>query len=615
MSMIKRIPEGLGLIAALVLAGACDTLKIDNPNAPDSPRALSDPSTVQSIAVGAMRTWYLTTQGDLGADAYPALTMVVMARSHVAAWNNYNIRFYTGCTTTPWDVYTAATNGTCGTEQLGATYPRIEWQNDPASAQRTQIEPLWYGYYSALSSANDVLKAIRQKGLVITDGETTKMVETMATLVQALSLSGIALNYDQGFIVTDSTPVDANGSPIVAFKSDTALRDTAMAKFDAAIAMAATKFGVPGEFFGSPAQSYTNVHIAQIANTMAARTLAYFPRNAAQNAAVDWVRVASYASKGISSGAAFDWMFHDDACASWCDWLKVWSNDMTTMRIHSRVAHLLDPVNQPDPWDITKNSQPNSPDQRLGDGTYRGGASYAKLISAIVDTHTVKRGGLDYVWSTDPEIQNKSRGAWHQSAVGQVRYDSLATCGDNPQGEGTGSGDAPAVLAAENDLIWAEALIRQTAGDLTLAATLINHTRVGPDLLGRPRGGASPTKPSFLPASAADGQAGLLQKLQYEQDVELPGSNPAPFYNQRRIDKLEPLTPREMPVPAKELGVLKLSLYTCGGAAHPDGSCDVHPAPSPIVAALVTNAQQVWASLERQSRDRAQLNTMLGRRR
>jgi len=615
MSMIKRIPEGLGLIAALVLAGACDTLKIDNPNAPDSPRALSDPSTVQSIAVGAMRTWYLTTQGDLGADAYPALTMVVMARSHVAAWNNYNIRFYTGCTTTPWDVYTAATNGTCGTEQLGATYPRIEWQNDPASAQRTQIEPLWYGYYSALSSANDVLKAIRQKGLVITDGETTKMVETMATLVQALSLSGIALNYDQGFIVADSTPVDANGSPIVAFKTSTVLRDTALAKFDAVVTLAGTSFSVPGDFFGSPAQNYKNVSIGQIANTMAARTLAYFPRNAAQNAAVDWVRVAGYASKGISSGTKFDWIFHDDACASWCDWLKVWSNDMTTMRIHSRVAHLLDPVNQPDPWDITKNSQPNSPDQRLGDGTYRGGASYAKLISAIVDTHTVKRGGLDYVWSTDPEIQNKSRGAWHQSAVGQVRYDSLATCGDNPQGEGTGSGDAPAVLAAENDLIWAEALIRQTAGDLTLAATLINHTRVGPDLLGRPRGGASPTKPSFLPASAADGQAGLLQKLQYEQDVELPGSNPAPFYNQRRIDKLEPLTPREMPVPAKELGVLKLSLYTCGGAAHPDGSCDVHPAPSPIVAALVTNAPQVWASLERQSRDRAQLNTMLGRRR
>src|SRR6184192_4713068 len=166
MSLITSAPRALGLCAALSLAAACDSLNVANPNAPHSKTdALQDPGTVKSIAVGAMRTWYLTSQGGLGQDQYPALTMAVMARSHVAAWNNYNIRFYTGCTTTPWDVYTAATNGTCGTEQLGATYPRIEWQNDPASAQRTQIEPLWYGYYSALSSANDVLKAIRQKGL------------------------------------------------------------------------------------------------------------------------------------------------------------------------------------------------------------------------------------------------------------------------------------------------------------------------------------------------------------------------------------------------------------------------------------------------------------------
>src|SRR5947207_14832909 len=95
------------------------------------------------------------------------------------------------------------------------------------------------------------------------------------------------------------------------------------------------------------------------------------------------------------------------------------------------------------------------------------------------------RGVFFFIDTATTEIQNKSRGAWHQSAVGQVRYDSLATCGDNPQGEGTGSGDAPAVLAAENDLIWAEALIRTGASG---AAALINYTRVGPDRLGRPRG-------------------------------------------------------------------------------------------------------------------------------
>ena len=203
MSLTKRIPEIVGTVCALVLAGGgCDTLDIGNPNAPDSKRALSDPATVQTIAAGAMRTWYLTSQGGFGEDQYPTLTMSVMARSHVAAWNNFNIRFYTGCTSGAWDVYTSATNGTCSTEQLGTTYPRIEWQNNPASAQRTQIEAYWYGYYSALSSANDVVKAIRGPNkLVITDAATTKMVETMAVLAQGLSLSGIALNYDQGFVV------------------------------------------------------------------------------------------------------------------------------------------------------------------------------------------------------------------------------------------------------------------------------------------------------------------------------------------------------------------------------------------------------------------------------
>ena len=587
MSPTKRIPEIVGVFALVLAGSGCDTLGIGNPNAPDSKRALSDPATVQTIAVGAMRTWYLTSQGGFGEDQYPALTLAVMARSHTAAWNNYNIRFYTGCTTGNWDVYTSATNGTCSTEQLGTTFPRIEWQNNPASAQRTQIEAYWYGYYSALSSANDVLRAIRQKGLVITDAATTTMVETMAALAQALSLSGIALNYDQGFVVTDSTPLDANGSPIVSFQPSNEVRDTAVAKFDQVIALAnANEFVVPGDFFGSPGVDYDNVKIAQIANTMAARTLAYFPRNSTENTAVAWARVVGYASKGISSGAAFNLTFHQDACNTWCDFLKVWSNDITTMRVHTRVAHLLDPATQPDPWNIAFNSNPNSPDKRLGDGTYRGGQKYADLISANRDT--TGKGGTDYVWSYDQEAQRKDRGAWHQSAVGQVRYDSLASCGDNPQGESTGSGDAPMVLAAENDLLWAEGLIRTgTPSAAPGAAALINKTRVS-------RGGLTP---------AADADPNLLSELQYEQDVELPGSNNAPYYNQRRIDKLEPRTPHEMPVPAKELGVLQVGLYTCGGAAHLDGSCDAHPGPvSPaVVAALVTNAPRVWADMQQEA--------------
>jgi len=556
---------------------------------------------ILALAVGAMQTWYNTSQGGAGVtDAYAGLTLSVMAKSHVAAWNNFNIRFYTGCTNFAFPGYPA---GSCGGSSEGAPYPRTEWQNDPAVAQRAQIEWFWYGYYAALSSANDLLRAIGTNGVVITNPSTTNMVETMVPLVQALSLSDIALNYDKGFIVDENSHVSA-----LTLFTRTQVRDAALTKFNAVIAKATPNtFTVPGSFFGGPGVTYDNVKIAQIANTMAARLLAYFPRDAAENAdvsaggQVDWTKVASYASKGISSptgGAPFDWVFHQDGCIAWCDFFKAWTNDMTIMRVHSRVAHLMDPATQPDPWNLAANSPPNSADHRLGDGTLRSdraGPAYADLIE--VNPDLTGNGGYDYVWSFHQEIQNRSRGLWHQSAIGQVRYDSLATCGDDPQGDAAGVGDAPVVLAAENDLIWAEALIRRAAPDAATAATLINYTRVGPDRLGRPRGSLPPS-------------TGTLADLQYEQDVELPGSNIAPYFNQRRIDNLEPLTPHEMPVPAKQLIALQLPLYTWGGANNPPNS-----SPTATAAGLVASAQnaaRVWADLRRQAR--AELNARLHRR-
>jgi len=707
MSTRTRIPAAWSLVATLLVAGGCDTLNVSNPNAPDSPRLLSDPATVQSIAVGALRTWYNTTQA-----MDPDGSLIVMARSHVASWNNWQIRIYTGCTTGP-----APTYGTCGTT-IG-TYPRIEWQNDPTAAARVQIEGYWYGYYSALSSANDVLKAIRVTKLVITDSVTTKMVETMAVLAQALTLSGIALNYDKGFIVDYNTDLTT-----LQFSTRAQLRDAALAKFDEAITLAnANKFTVPDNFFNSPGTAYDNKMIAQIANTMAARTLAYFARDAAENAAVDWARVVGYASKGISSGTAFDWVFKHDGCVNYCDYLKNWSNDMTTMRVHTRVTHLLDPVSQEDPWPINNplsrptagitgsplaqavtplsmqyittgrqisvdtelvvvtgttattftavvtqdhpgpttlsaaitkdtvpqaatpasmtgihvgalvwvedtattqprevvtvksvtattftalfkknhpagatvsltihrnkgaqgNPQPSSPDKRLGDGTYGTG----KFAANVTETPDADAGaGTDYAWSFDEAIQPSARGSWHQTSIGQVRYITLS--GIDPNGTSAGFGPGPVVLGAENDLLWAEGLIR-SGGSAVTAAGLINKSRVG-------RGG--------LPAlTGAETAAQLLAALQYEQDVELPGSNVAPYYNQRRIDGLEALTPHEMPVPAKELGVLQQPLYTWGGGNPPNSPS----APAGSIAALRA-APLIWPIIEQQMLMQARAN-------
>src|SRR6184192_182113 len=114
MSLSKRIPGVAGLMAALVLAAGCDPLSVPNPNAPDTPHLLASPTSVLSLAEGAMRTWVLTTHGGYGADQYPVLTMSVMARGHVAMWNNFHIRYYTGCTTDWAAGGYPAPLGTCG---------------------------------------------------------------------------------------------------------------------------------------------------------------------------------------------------------------------------------------------------------------------------------------------------------------------------------------------------------------------------------------------------------------------------------------------------------------------------------------------------------------------
>jgi hypothetical protein len=133
------------------------------------------------------------------------------------------------------------------------------------------------------------------------------------------------------------------------------------------------------------------------------------------------------------------------------------------------------------------------------------------------------------------------------------------------------TGTAPLILAAENDLLIAEALVR-TGGDKARAATLINKTRVG-------RGG-------LAPLSGASSTNDLLAAIFYERDIELMNTSAGQaWFDRRRIDTgltyeglpigntwgfrggsgLQKGTPRHLPVPAKELETLGIPVYTYGG--------------------------------------------------
>ena len=568
---LQRISQWVGIVTLAAAVGACNDLNVENPNAPDAKRALSDPNAVEALGAGAMRTWFNAFE-----HLSSAGVLSVQSRTFSASWNNANMNFYS-----------SIDNPTAPPEDWNRM--SRSWQNDPSAAGRTSVEAFWNGatdqttvfrsgFYAALSAANDALSAIRTNNVVIGTDANTKRLETIDVFMQGASLMMLALNYDKAYIVDETTDPSA-----LVYSNRKEVRDAAITKLQEAITLAnANEFTTPATWTNG--NSYSNVQIAQIAITMAAMTLAYYPRDNSEVGSVDWAQVASFASQGMSAGTPVDFWFVADASA-WSHEVLAWFGEIDSGRLHTRVSHLLDPATQKDPWPEGGNPQPSSPDKRLGDGSF----GDSDTQESFKTTPKTAAAGTDFAWTANGQAMRVDRGQYHQSNLAYIRYDQSGV--QDPALQYGNKGPMPAINASLNDLIWAEALLRQGAGSAAQAAALIDKTRVG-------RGGLSSSAAAIGNIGAdADGPCmsnGKLAKdgtpcslwsmLLYEQEIEALALGPAPFYQQRRlplivgggfagdnspkrvIAGLLPGTPHEMPVPAKELGVKGEPLYTWGGS-------------------------------------------------
>ena len=530
---MRKLTQWYRLAAMLAVVGTagCKSLEVTNPNAPDAERAFSDPGAVAGLVTGAMRNWVQTREAYDG-----ALILSTVADAYTASWNNFNIRYYSS---------------------YGVECPeRCGWDNRPTSSFRIQVETFWYGYYGLLSAVNDVLTAIRINDVQIGTQGNTDMLEAVSVMLQGVVFTQIALNYDQGFIVDEATDLaDPLALPL---EDRAAIRDAGLAKFDEAIAlMQASPFsGTPSTWLGATnGPSYSSAQLIKLIRTMQAEALAYFPRTAAENATVNWGQVATYASQGISTAGGSDLEFYVDL-NNMLSGLKHWSNDGGTMRVDTRLAATITAGPDPSKVHVTPwpgepgNPQPDAFDARVGNGTWG-------PADDIVGSGTVAEdagAGSDYAWSSKA-IFNPTRGQFHQSNLIHVRYTYLSSPGYGLPGE-DGTGLAPVYIGAMNDLLWAEGLI-QSGGNQAQAAALINNTRV--------------TRGHLTALTGAEGKNALLAAVHYENMIELLGIGSTPFYNRRRNDELWPMTPRHMPIPAKELSVLKKELYSFGGPTNPEG--------------------------------------------
>jgi hypothetical protein len=503
---------GGALLAALA---ACNPdLNITNPNNPDVARAIATPGDVRNLIGSSYNTAYLGMQG--AARPYPAAATSVMADNLTASFGNFGMRF----------------NG---------QEPRLAYENSSSADDGRLASDPYEQTYSALGAVNDGLAAVG-RGIVIqvTAGapDETEQLVTFGHFIQGMTLGFIGLTFDRGFIVDEATPL---GSATLVPYADVSA--AALAKFDKAITGATGKtWTIPAEF--TPGMTITADRLAKMANTFAARQLAYTPRTDTETQAVNWAKVLQYADKGISSGTGFNVQIEGDGGNLWYDLQKFFGNAASWMRVDQRVIQLMDPSQPVVYTSVNPPPRAQSQDLRLG---------------------TEAQPGTDFGYY--PVIPFAvARGVYFFSQWGHDRYLSHSL-----ESSTALEGTVPLILAAENDLLIAEALVR-TGGDKARAAMLINRTRVN-------RGG--------LPAlTGGSSNNDLLAAIFYERDVELMNTNAGQaWFDRRRIDKnltynglpigntwgfrggsgLQKGTPRHLPVPAKELETLGIPVYTYGG--------------------------------------------------
>lgn len=521
------------VVALGLMAGGCGTLDIENPNAPDAERALASGQDVINLVGGSFSNWYYSTQ-----NYSPAVASNTVALTGSMSWGNWGSRRY-------------------------SSVPRVAFVNSATDQQdiRQINEIPWYNNYAALSSVNVALKQLADpNALADLSASDRDMLKAAATFIQGAALANIGMFFNQGFVLDENTDVST-----LEFEPASAVRDAAVNKLDAAITLATGKsFKLPNSFLN--VDGWTAAQLAQVANTMAARALAYHPRNRAEVAQVNWARVQAYAEKGIT----FDPAIVGDG-NNWFDPYKACVNAWDTWhRVNQRVVKEMDnaaPYPYPASGAPETITPPNTADQRY-DPTPR-------------DADYVGQPGKDFVY-VPYVVFNPARGRYHFSNVGSNRYGSHSF--EDPSGGGLGR--ASFMLAAENDLLLAEALIRQGTAGRARAATLINKTRVGrgglPALTGSETSAAGIPGLAFL--NGTDNNDVLLRALFYERDVELWGSSGnTPLYDARRTDRFDnppvpgapnagilaagdlTLSYRQLPVPAKELQVLGEEIYTFAG--------------------------------------------------
>lgn len=400
--------------------------------------------------------------------------------------------------------------------------PRINgFNNSLTYSYFGHLQHQWQEYYGAISAVNLVLERIDEDMQFGNEGSDNELVEAWCYFVSGISHGYLGLVYDQANVIPHG--VDVTTLELLPWSQ---VIDSALIYLDKAIALAdGNVFDIPLKW--TAGVTMNNEGLSELANGYAARILASSSRNKAHNDAIDWTQVLTYAQNGLT----FDFTPEIGDAYDWYDMYKRYGRLTGWVRIDHRIINEMD-HDYPSRWPT--------------DGIWPDGDPGP---AADVDHRVV----TDFEYLSSNAFP-PDRGYYHFSHYRHSRYDDVF-----PGDPWYGVGATPSFLSWECKLLEAEALYR--TGNPTGAVDILNDP-------------AGPRKVRGMLPDVNGATDDVFKLILAEKDVEclLTGSC-IPFFDMRRTDRLQPQTLLHFPVPATELEISGLPIYTISNTADGiDGS-------------------------------------------
>ncbi|MCB0563713.1 MAG: RagB/SusD family nutrient uptake outer membrane protein [Phaeodactylibacter sp.] len=438
---------------------------------------------------------------------------------------------------------------TLGRDDFGArrmsAEPRTAYNNRLAENEvyRQIAEDPWYGCLSAAGSANDVIAALSEGISIDKGGPQDESVLAAAHFLRGVSWGYLGLIFDRGLMVSEEDAPDIKAS----FSSYREMGSAAVDELEEAISIAES---LGPDFIHTSFNGLTldADHFVRLCHSYAARFLAQWPRTEEENLEVDWAAVQTHAEGGLQENFApladgKRWQSYQQYAFAETGRGPFWA------RVDQRLVATLD-----------RSQPPRYPEvEAQGEGP---------LPSPTAQSND-QRLSSDFIFIPFNSFPVEA-GEWHFS---HYKHNRNQTEPDFA-GDGQAAGPMPVFLAADNELLKAEAMLWQ--GHRTDAIAILNAGS-------RAVRGALPA----LPAGATESE--VRQAILYERAIELLNTAPmgqwfdrrrsAPRLDYTELDALGGLqygTPAQLPVPARELQVHEEEPYNFGGEKDPEGVVPVY---------------------------------------